>query len=255
MSVNRESVKKTFTQKINDKSKDIPLKGFKITISTKFDVSDETIQVFTKWAKKATMHHIVLEHGSSGTKHLHALVCYENSKIKRNIQDFVWRHHVKNFNEGNNIQKYAVRVDVLYDSHWIEEYLKKEANYVVHSTNYDAQRESDYYPEPGVKEALESLQTAFARSDYWGDLATKFEEHYLPKHHNIRPAQYPIEAIHEFYFGLMFAERSIPVISDDRRRRQNVYCLWLLVNKITSPSYEDRKYYASHDGPVCDFSR
>lgn len=234
---------------------DIPLKGFKITISTKFDVSEQTIKMFTKWAKKATMYHIVAEHGATGTKHLHALLCYDEPKIKRNLQDYIWRHHVKGHNEGANIQKYAVRVDVLYDNRWHAEYLSKEADHEVITSEYDAEKESEYYPESGVKESLEELKTHFARSDFWGDLAKKFETWYLEQHHFIRPTTFNIEHIHKFYATMMFVDREIAIIADDRRIRQNVYCLWKLVNKITDPGYEDRKYYATHDGPVCDFSR
>jgi hypothetical protein len=234
--------------------KDIPLRGFKVTISTKFDVSDVTIKKFVNWVKKGTvMHHIVSEHGSSGTKHLHALLCYERPRVKADIQEYVWKHHVRDHNEGANVGKYAVRVDVLYDDKWHSEYLSKEVTHEVISSEYDATAESEYYPAPGVKEELEGIAAHYARSDFWGDLATKFKEWYAERHHNIIPNMYAITSVHEFYFSLMFVERTVAIVSDDRRRRQNVYCLWLLVNQITAPSYEDRKYYHSHHGNVVDF--
>lgn len=233
---------------------DIPLKGFKVTISTKYDVSDTTVSRFTKWAKKATMYHIVAEHGSSGTKHVHALLCFNEPKVKRVLQDYIWKHHVKDHNDGVNIQKYAVRVDVLYDDKWHSEYLSKECNHEIIASSYDATKESEFYPESGVKEQLEGISAHYARSDFWGELATKFKEYHASRHHFIVPDMYAIVDVHEFYFRLMFVDRSIAIVSDDRRRRQNVYCLWLLVNKITFPSYEDRKYYATHDGPVLDFN-
>lgn len=233
---------------------DIPLKGFKVTISTKLDVSDQTINLLTKWCKKEAMHHIVVEYGKSGVKHVHALVCCEFPKIKRNIADHIWKKYVRDCNEGGNVQKHAVRVDVLYDNKWYLEYLRKEDHHEVISTNYDPERESNYYPEGGVKEQLEEIQASYTRNNFWTDLANEFKEWYLGKHHNVRPDHYGVEHVHEFYHTKMLVDRTLPDVADDRRRRQNVKYLWMLINQITLPGFEDRKYYASHNGPTMDFS-
>lgn len=236
---------------------DIPLKGFKVTISTKFDVSDLTISKFTKWAKKADMHHIVAEHGASGTKHIHALLCFKEPKVKRMLADYIWRHHVKLHNEGANIQKYAVRVDVLYDNKWHDEYLSKESTHEVISSEYDADNESEYYPIPGVKEELEGLTVRNARSNFWDDVISKLKTWWSNRHperdiDTFDWGSFNVEQVHKFYMESMFAGR-LPHVSDDRRRRQNVNYLWMILTNHTDPSYEDRKYYASFHGSVCEF--
>lgn len=238
------------------KAKDIKLNAFKLTISTKYDISQTTVDLFAKWAqKRATMHHVVLETGSSGVKHLHALLCFQDGYIKRNLEDYVWRQFVQNHNEEST-KIVSTRADVLYDDRWIMEYLSKEEDAVVVSSDYDAAREGEFYPDQATQEHLQTVALVNSSCD---TVFADHEQRYWIFHRSVLhpgPGTGGLctpTTCFQYYLWRMNCERTMRVCTDERRNRQNGLGLYRYITKDYNPGFEDRKYYASYEGPVMDF--
>lgn len=237
------------------KNTDVKLKCFKVTISTKYDVSDETVAKFSKWCQKnTTMHHMVIEKGDTNVKHIHALLCIEKGYVKRHLQDYVWKHFVRDFNEGC-IARYAVRVDVNYDDKWYNDYLRKESDVEIVSTNYDASHEGKFYPSAEEQEYFQACASVNSACDPWyADHELKFKEWWLERRDGNRFKPPPHGAdVHEYLLDCMYVQRTMKPIADERRRRQLAASLARYVTKDAKNNYEDRKYFASLEGPVVDF--
>ena len=67
--------------------------------------------------------YVVIETGTSGKRHLHALLQFDGPKQAKAIKDVVWRNMRKY--HDTSLQKYAVVINVCYDMKWYEEYLRK----------------------------------------------------------------------------------------------------------------------------------
>lgn len=227
----------------------IKLRGFKLTVSVKGDLSPVTIEKITKWARKSTdMHHVVVEKGDNLRDHLHALLCFEQGRLKTSLQDDIYKRFVKPYNEGT-IQKFAVRVDVLYDSTWYEEYLRKEEEHRVESTSYDVLKEPCYYP---TKEEQALLQDIASKprvvDEFYAKLATDYLDYV-----KLRPNPTRKDAL-EYLYDRMYVTQSMRVVADVRRVRQMSTAIYRFAHKDKTLDFEDRKFLASEYAPTHDFN-
>lgn len=246
LSVKKMSVKKR-------ERNDFPLRGYKLTVSTKFDVSDETVGRIVKYVKKnAEMAYVVIERGDSGVRHLHALLCLKKEICKRNLEDYVWRHFVSSCNEGCQ-QKWAVRADVLYDSGWRDWYLSKEEGREVIYEDFDDGKIEQFYPSSEIQARLQAIRDVNNASDsYIAGHADRFKE--WNKREGPGPSRDVTRArCLEYFYWRMYGEKDMKVVMDPRRVRQMAGSLYRYVTSDLSLDFEDRKWVASHDGPVFDF--
>lgn len=228
-------------------SRVIPLKSFKLTISPKGDVSKDTIDRVVAYAMKSDMYHVVLEHGTSGKAHIHALLNYSTPKLAPKIQENVWQRMVKPFSPGS-IGKFAVQVNANYDSRWASEYLSKESTHEVLATNYDASLESNYYPSPEVQTTLQTISRVHVAVDsFYAEHALLFAEYVIR-----RPHPGVTDAI-EYFYNRMFVKKDMRVNADKRRVHQMAHALLRYHLSDQRLDFEDRKFVASLDGPAFDF--
>lgn len=235
---------------------DIPLRAFKLTYSVPGDISEQSVGLIKRWAEKnADMHHLVIERGESGKKHLHGLVCLPKAIIKRNVQDDHWKRFIKPFHPDAK-QRCAVHVDVLYNSVWRDEYLKKEADHVVVSTDYDDERSSEYYPDQATQDRLQAIAAASGASDtFYASHAVSFQAWFDGEYHSEPGPRVAITIAHgiEYFYYRMHVAKDMQVMIDERRIRQMGHALYRYVTSSKELSFEDRKYVASCDGPAMDF--
>jgi len=234
---------------------EVPLKGFKITLSFKDDATITDDRMIVGYLKKnSAMYHVVAEHGSNAKRHLHCLFCTDKPRTKRGLQDTLWKKFKPNHEDC--IQKFAVRVDVLYDDRWIKEYLSKEATAKVVSSNYDPTKESEYYATPEQQATLQGLVGNTAAVDtFYSELYTKFQEWYKVKYgiDVYSPTEVTRLKCLQFLLDRMFVEKNMRVIRDPRIQNQIAVALYRFVTGDSNPDYEQRKYMASLDGPVMNF--
>lgn len=228
---------------------DHKLRSFKLTVSPKYDIPDEVVISITKYLQSNTaMCHIVLENGESGKLHLHALMCYQNGVVKRNIADTIWKRFVKP-ECPESIQRIAVRVDVNYDNRWIKEYLCKESTCQQVFTNYDPTRESEFYPPEEIQVELQNIAIVNASCDpVYTEHEQRFNEWLKTKVIN-RPGCLPYhpkptpELCCEYFKYRMYVQRDMKVIEDERRLFRKSYCLYEFSTKNTTVCATGKKFF------------
>lgn len=131
-------------------------KSFLLTVSVKGDLSVESEEKVVKYLRKNTlMHHAVIEMGEHHRRHLHACFIYKEGCHKHKVQNNVWTRFVKPYHE-DSIGKFAVKVQVCPGNKWYHEYLQKEQDVQVLSTNWDPSAAEEHFPTPAVQEALQA---------------------------------------------------------------------------------------------------
>lgn len=241
---------------VNHGLRDLKLRSYKVTLSTKYDIADRTVEKFVNWVRNnAEMHYTVIERGKSGVRHLHSLVCFTVGKARRNLADYFWRHHVKPFNEGCE-QHAAVDVSINSDDRWISEYLLKEADVEVKSNDYDRAREAEFYPTVEQQEILQVFvgsRTAVDSfyAEHAGFFTLWFRDN-VARHQDVAAAT----TAHclQYFYHRMHVSKDMRVMSDPRRVRQQAQALARYVTSDSRLNFEDRKYCAAEHGPVMDFN-
>jgi len=77
-------------------------KCYRVTLSPHGDILDECVKEVLQAVKKTVNRYIVLEHGTSGKRHLHALLQYPEPRKSKNIADVLWRV-VKNYHPRSSL--------------------------------------------------------------------------------------------------------------------------------------------------------
>lgn len=236
----------------------IKLRSWKVTISTKGDIPKEVVDKYYQWVfKNAAMHYTVIERGQTGRKHLHGLVCFEKGLDQDYLQNYIWRHHVQRFVDDTHKGKIAVRVDINSDNRWITEYLKKEAGVEVISKEYDIAKESEYYPTADDQVRLQVLVGASnALDSYYAEHAGWFAD-WLRTQSGYGYADAESAATSalclQYLKHRMFNLRDMTVIRDRRIRCQIASALASYITKSSDLDFEERKWCASEHGPTFDF--
>lgn len=236
------------------KPNDLRFKGWKLTVSTKFDVSDDTVSRIVKFCENTcNMYWVVLERGESGVKHLHALMCRKEEVSKYNLHDNIWKRYVKPYNE-ECIGSKAVRCDILYNNEWSSWYLSKEPDHELCAKVYDVEFESEYF-------ATEEQQTVLVRERDINASADPFyarhQECFLEWNERDTPGPAnPVttQRCIEYFYWRMFVDKSMKVMSDARRVRWLGRALERYITGDNVADFEDKKFCASLHGPVFDFS-
>jgi len=221
-------------------------RAFLLTVSVKGDLSPECQDGLVKYLTKYTfMHHVVIEHGESGKRHLHACFIFKDSRHKAKIQSNVWDRHVKPFHP-DSISRYAVKVQVCPGNDWYTEYLRKEQNVEVLATNWDPEAAKDHFPTQQVQEALQSKSKLAsvaaphikARVVEW-TASSEFEN--------------TVEGAIEYLQHRMYVCEDMVPISDQRKLVEKATMFYKYRNQITKPNERER-FLAKQmfDGPSYD---
>jgi len=222
-----------------------PTRSFLLTISTKDDLSLDAQRSVVKWIQKGTeMHHVVIETGQSGKRHLHAVLLYKSTRESRKIQENLWARHVQP-HHSDSIGRVAVKVQVCPGNDWYSTYLKKEHDVEVLSTNYDPELAEEYFPTPEVQESLVAKGKCKTAAAPWLelDVASWTESTFTNE---------PSGALC-FYKHRMFVLKNMIPISDKRRLCEKAQLLWEYRNQIVTPNERELFLLKQlNDGPCYD---
>lgn len=218
---------------------DLDCKTFLVTISVPGDVSKETCEKFVSWVRKCTEHaYVVVEHGESDRRHLHACLIYKEPTQRRKIQENVWARYVKPYH-SDAIGAVAVKVQVMPGHKWYDEYLQKECDKDVLVDTYDREKITDYFPSVAVQERLQTISAASKTAaphilkDVTAWEATQFDNTAL--------------GALEYLRHRMFVARDMIPIADDRKLTDKAYVYWSYRNGVVTPSRNQVRLLASKD--------
>jgi len=135
-------------------SSELDTRTFLLTVSVKGDLSIDSQEEIVKWIRKNTlMNYVVIEHGESGKRHLHAVLVFKEPRIGKKIRGNLWDRYVKPHHPDSR-GSVAVVVTVCYSNDWYNTYLKKESGVEVLSSNYDPDEAATYFPSAATQELL-----------------------------------------------------------------------------------------------------
>lgn len=141
---------------------DILLHTFKLTVSPKSDIKEECYKQICKTIETTCEYYYgVTERGESGKLHLHVCFVHKLPSKKKVLRNNIAQRSVKpfhNFELDETVLSVAVRVDVMYDHKWYEEYLRKEEHCTVLIDKYDRDAVSAYFPTAQQQKLLQELQ-------------------------------------------------------------------------------------------------
>lgn len=192
-------------------------RAYQLTISTKGDVSEETTRKVTKWLSKKCKYVLAVAEVSSGKRHIHAAMYFDTPQNKKNLHDYVWRHFVQPHHE-DSMGKYAVKVQVMPGSKWVQEYLHKDEHveYLVNDLpkeeDPDAVSLDTFYP---TEEEQEALQAAVDKP-FAGDRFLDGHEPEYKKYLEEKGLTSCITTAVEYFLWRVNVDRSMPRMRDSR---------------------------------------
>lgn len=227
--------------------------AFRITLSPKGSIAEQAERKFVKWiSRTADMAYIVAEHGTSGQRHLHALVLYDSKRQKCVLQNYIWQNQVKEFHP-ESIQKIAVKINAAVNFEWRDEYLQKEEDREVLLEKWDDEHAPKYLPtqeeQEAFVEAAGSSKMGRAMHDFkmWTDMAGHFKVWYIKEGYPMgtqageKSFTY-VQPHHclEFLNLEMLHGRMVAML-DGRRRQEKAIWLYRVVTGDAKPSDGERQ--------------
>lgn len=217
---------------------------FLITISPKEDIEDLCVQkLCQRFAKLAASLYVVLEHGKSGKKHLHACICAREKKETRRLQNDFWVI-VKKFHP-TSIGGIAVKVQVMPGPDWIDDYLRKEDDVTIVVNKWVEDEVRPFYPT-----ACEQLALIAATKKKIGDP-------YMDVHCLAWEEMFPADSSYCsaicYLRTRMNVTRDMRVIQDLRRLRQFAMALHHYRERVAYVLPGDKRFYDTETTTI-DFS-
>lgn len=224
-------------------------KSFLLTVSVKGDLSIECEEALVKYLRKNTlMHHVVIEHGASGKRHLHACFIFKRSQHRHKVENNLHERFVKPFH-ADSPQRFATKVQVCPGNDWYTSYLVKEQDVQVLSSTWDPATAVAHFPTQQVQEALQAKSKMASVSSphiekrvaEW--IASSFEN--------------SPEGSLRFLKHCMYVDKSMIPIADPRKLTEKAFMHYQYRNGVTDPT--ERELWLlkqlqegpSYDGSVC----
>ena len=226
------------------------IKTYKVTVSVPGNVDRSIADWLCKTYGDKGSFLLVEEHGESGMHaHLHALMYFEEGLD--DVAKRQWKRRLfKKVQEKHPSARaaHAVVMNVQHDHKWYDEYLRKEEGYITHADNYDRELVESAFPTTEQQEELQSASKACNSNSMWIDLCKGWEEY--------GNACDPMGAV-EYLNYRMHYKRDLPVIADDRFRRQKAIALYEFRVRRVRVSTRDEKWlsHVYEDEYVKDMKR
>jgi hypothetical protein len=137
----------------------IKLRSFKITLSFKEDIKQESINWMTKLMNKRFVYHYsVVEKGANGKEHYHAIVYSEDEIYGPDLKGQIWKALITIQNDGSK-RRVAVQVNANVNQEWYDEYLRKEEDCRVITNVWvtDPNELFKYYPTGEQQKTLQEI--------------------------------------------------------------------------------------------------
>lgn len=195
--------------------------SFAITVRPKNGLHKEYDTAVIKWIKKQKYGAYVHEMEDEA-RHLHAQIWIDETRQKdrNDIRKALFRIAEKYDPDWSGASKKVLSqgVKYAYNDDFVDKYCTKENEIEYMKMPLDT---SIYYPTPEEQEEIKRKATRVADA-YFDHLKREWEEQNPEYEYNYIETPYHVG---KFYYDLMFKEKKIAVVRDDRSRKQNAKCL------------------------------
>lgn len=211
----------------------IAVKTFRVTVSPKGHISIEVIRWILKTYNKNNKY-VVVETGTSGQRHLHMLIQFDEPKQKKDLRDVFSRNIKKHHPDA--IMKYALVINTCFDMKWYEEYLRKEAGVEnVCTDEFDADTFRDALPDQVTQDALQAATRHRVVGGYWIDHEKRWIEY--------SPDDTTYDSAIRYFNHRMCVARDMEPITASRRLREMAYFLYKYRNKAVDVDMGDKAHF------------
>lgn len=215
-----------------------------ITVSTKEDLDRSSADEIVSYLKKKCRYgYVVLEFSSKW--HLHAAVCFKGPIEKKHFEETIWSKVERT--HPTSIKRVALKSTVQYNHGWIDEYLQKDVQKVILWHSYDPEEYAKYFPtqeeQDDLRHALEAR--APVATEAKDPRFARLEQGWIEYSSTVTY----IDALKYLEYS-MYQERSMPVITDQRRLHQTAWCLYKYRSRDLNPSVEAVRFGHLMDGTI-----
>lgn len=154
------------------------MQAFKITMSFSTDVTRDMQKWFVGYLRKMTKYrYVVTELDKSGKVHLHACCIWNKLVGGSNVKQTIWNHGYMLYQKDQSEKYWAIKMNVLYDDNWYQDYLSKDPNRVILENVWGEPDElKQYYPPKDVQEACKAIGEANKSRNANSDMCEAFQQ-------------------------------------------------------------------------------
>jgi len=203
---------------------------YALTLRPRNGVDTAEISTTVKWIKKrCEFYHIVTEKTGSD-RHIHAALYLKTDVTKSNLTT-VWIRELKKLGlDSSELTVARKGVKILYSNDFVDNYLDKDDDTVVIESNLPEKSTLlQYYPPKPVSATVAKARKCSA---YYHELEALWHQHKRPL------LEINTENARHFLFNMMYNERCINVIRDDKTIIQTARHLTRWLNKADSSTIE-----------------
>ena len=204
-----------------------PYSSYAITVRPQDGVTDQQILKVSKWIKKNSDYYHVVTEKSGSSRHIHAGFFLKSPKPRSNVLQML----MQLFKDLSNPEKAVLRkgLRIMYNWDFVDQYLDKDDDTVVIDSSLPEHRLETYFP---PRPLPISVKIAKKSSVYYHELEALWFKYQLPTD--------PINTAtaRDFLFKMMYSERCLPVIRDDKQIVQTARHLVRWLNKAEMSTIE-----------------
>lgn len=195
-------------------------KSFAITVRPRNGLHGEYETRIVNWIKKQSYWVYNFEKEAEA-RHIHAQIFCESEKRLGDVQRVLKRIAIEvDPTWDAPSQRLLVQgVRVAYNDDFIDTYIRKDSEIPEEYYNCPADT-SLYYPPPGEQQAV--MDKKNAKDQFFHSLKVLFEEN----NPDYQPHQNTLKDVGYFVYNMMFVDKKVMVITDDRRRKQTIKALF-----------------------------
>lgn len=202
-------------------------KSYAITIRPRDGIEDKHINKFMKWVRKACVYYHVVTEKTMADRHVHAGLFLETESTRSNVVTQVMRMFTDLSTEEKRVLRNGIKI--MYNADFIGKYLDKDDDTEVIASCLPEQghMESFFPPKPEPK-----VSGAKKCSLYYHELESLWYKYNTPD------TEVNTVTARDFLFKVMYAERVLAVIRDDKQIIQVARHLVRWLNKADSSTIE-----------------
>lgn len=183
----------------------IPFKTYAVTVRPSDGITDPQIEKFVKWVKRHCVYYHVVTEKDGSQRHIHSGLVLKEPKLKTNVTAMLKGLFKQMSTDEHRVLSRGVKI--MYNDDFIQQYLDKDDDTVVIESCLpeSGTLESFYPPKPTTPEVPRKC------SAYYHELEALWYKHQAP-HHDVNTM-----CVRDFLFKMMYSDRVIPVIRDDKQ--------------------------------------
>jgi len=201
-------------------------KTFAFTLRPLDGVDDDHIKKMDKWVRKNCEFYHLISEKTGSSRHLHVAMYLKKENTRSNLGVLMSRL----FNDLTPTERTVMLkgLKILYNNDWVTNYLDKDDDTVVIASNLP---EKNYLESWYPKKPTTESKTKKCSLYYW-----ELEELWY-KYQSV-DAEVNTMVVRDFLFKMMYAERVLPVIRDDKTIVQTARHLVRWLNKTSYSGIE-----------------